>query len=290
MAFLASGEADARQPPAKAQTAKPAAAAAKPQNQVRRLPGTASDELPPGVRLPPPPPTGGAKASTSKPSAKQASASKSKKSAGKKAGAKKSGGKKKAAKGKGKSETVKSGRAALSTVAGVDADQLDVDHLKGVETKSPIELLMSYKEVLEAGDLETAAVLLRLAVDDEPGRESVTRINDLLGIKLDTQDTDALIDVAKAKRAAIVTANVEGRGGDEAPATAADGASRISAAHAAVAVPTQRSAIMALANYKRAMEENNREAAALSLAAAVGRPADDLAAARANALLGIGSE
>jgi hypothetical protein len=86
-----------------------------------------------------------------------------------------------------------------------------------------------------------------------------------------------------------VLENIEARE-DAEPSEEDATASRIAAAHEAVAEAPQRSAIAALANYKRAVAENNREAAALSLAAAAGKPPDDAITARANALLGIGDQ
>ena len=252
--------------------AKPAVQKAAPK-PVKKLPtggAKKSEEPPPGVRVQADP--------------GQAAAKPAKPAAAKKAAAKPSNKKKQTA---SKKQRVKSGRAAATkslAVDGVDKNQLAVDHLKDAPKKSPLELLASYKEVIGEGDLETAAVLLRLAANEEPNHQLVTRVNDLLGITLDTQDTEVLLEIARARRADTVMENVAKADPEEASSPVG---ARIQAAHETVAEAPRRSQLEALAIYKRAVTEQNTEAATLALRGLVQGPVDAATVERANALLGL---
>lgn len=258
-------------PPAKTATEEAATAPAKKQaapKKAARQYGAAkakTEEPPPGVRVEPKP--------------VELAKAQPKKSAKKKAAKKAS---KKAAKKKSKKEDVKTGRAALTQ--GVDKDQLAVDHLKNAGRKSPLALLSSYKETIEDGDFETAAILLRLAADGTPERKDVNEVNDLLGIHLDTQETQVLLEVARASRADTVIENVEERLSDGGAAPDKDAKSRIDAAHAAVET-ARHAPVRALAIYKRAVLEGNEEAASLALAAVAGGPANEDVEEEARSLL-----
>jgi hypothetical protein len=253
--------------------AKPAVQKAAPK-PVKKLPtgssAKKSEEPPPGVRVQPQPGQTAAKPAKPAP-AKKAAAKPSKK-------------KKHTA---SKKESVKSGRAAASSspMDGVDKNQLAVDHLKNAAAKSPLDLLSSYKEVLRDGDLETAAVLLRLAANEEPSHQLVTRVNDMLGVALDTQDTQALLEIARARRADTVIENGAEKRPDDAVASPVG--SRIHAAHQAVADAPRRSRLDALAIYKRAVTEHNPEAAALALSGIAQGPVDVALVTQTNELLGL---
>lgn len=229
-----------------------------------------SDEPPPGVRVAPPPGQKAEKPAAKKPSKKVAKSKKKKK--------------KRSAKRKGK---VKSGRAAASDspLAGIDKNQLAVDHLSDAGKKSTLALLKSYKETLRDGDFETAAILLRLAAGETPDRKLIVTVNDLLGVPLDTTDTQVLLEVAQAARADAVAGDINNPDAPK-PVDSPVGA-RIHAAHAAVAETPQRSRIAGLRAYKQAIALENPEAAALALAALVETPLAPETVAAANELLGI---
>jgi hypothetical protein len=197
--------------------------------------------------------------------------------------AKKPANKKQIASGKGKK--VKQGRAALSLMEKIDQGQLATDYLSGAESKSTLELLVSYKETLRDGDLETAGVLLRLIANENPSHELATTVNDLIGLPLDTAETDILIQIARADRADAVAGDTAKKGTDEKVASPLG--ERIHAAHAAVEAAPRTSRIEALAAYKHAVTEGNAEAAAIALSGVVQGPLNEAAVNTANALLGV---
>lgn len=279
-AAKASPKAAAAKPAAKA-AAKPAAKAAA--QTVYRLPAggapsKVSTEPPPGVRVTTAP-TAAAAPSASKPPAQAAAPAKPK---AKKAA--KAPSKKKQFAGT-KSKKLKMGRAALSPMEKIDQGQLATDHLAGAERKSTLDLLVSYKETLREGDLETAGVLLRLITNETPRRAVVTAVNDLLGVPLDTQDTEVLIEIARADRANAVAGDTAARALDEKVGSPLG--ERIHAAHAAVEASPRTSRLEALAAYKHAVIEENPEAAAVALSGVVNGPLDQQAVNTANALLGV---
>jgi hypothetical protein len=270
---------------AKSAAPAPKAAAAKPAAKpVYKLPtGTASKqqlpyEPPPGVRVDPVPGTAAAAPApaAAKPVAQAAPAKpKAKKTA-------KAPGKKKrqiASKG-----GLKNGRAALTPMEKIDQGQLATDHLANAETKSTLDLLASYKETLREGDLETAGVLLRLVLNEKPTHELVTVINDLLGMPLDTQDTEILIELGRAERADAVASQTVSTEDQKVSSPLGE---RIHAAHAAIAVAPHTSRLQALAAYKQAVTEENSEAAAVALSGVVLQPIDEASVNKANALLGL---
>jgi hypothetical protein len=263
--------------PAKPVAAKAAAKAspkaAAPQTVYRlpaggaptKVPAT-SNEPPPGVRVDPVPVTASAPAA-----------------APKKAAAKKPAKKKQVASKKSKKMNV--GRAALTPMDRIDQGQLATDHLAGAESKSTLDLLVSYKETLREGDFETAGVLMRLVVNETPRHEVVTAVNDLIGMPLDTQDTEVLMELARADRAdAVAGATARQAEGEQIGSPLG---ARIHAAHAAVGAAPRTSRLDALAAYKHAVLEGNAEAAAVALSGVVQGPLDEKAVTTANALLGV---
>jgi hypothetical protein len=271
---------------AKTATAKPAAAkpaAAKPSTppatrQTYRLPtgGKPAPVPPPPADLTTPAPAQPAAQATAAP-AKAAAPAKPKA----KKTAKKAGKKKQVASGKGKK--VKDGRAALSPMEKIDQGQLATDHLSGAEKKSTLDLLVSYKETLRDGDLETAGVLLRLIANEKPSHQVATAVNDLIGTPLDTQETEILIAIAGAQRANAVASDTAGKSTEDKVASPLG--ERIHAAHAAVAAAPRTSRIEALAAYKHAVAEGNKEAATVALSGVVQGPLDEATVNTANALL-----
>lgn len=278
-------------PAAKAAPAKPGAKAspkpaAKPAAQtVYRLPaGGAPQKLnaepPPGVRVDPAPGTAAAApAAAPKPAAQAATPAKAKaKKVAKKPG------KKKQIAGK-KSKKMNVGRAALTPMEKIDQGQLATDHLAGAEDKSTLDLLVSYKETLRDGDFETAGVLIRLVVNETPRHEVVTAVNDLIGMPLDTQDTEVLMELARADRADAVAGATAVKA--EAGKVGSPLGERIHAAHAAIGAAPRTSRLDALAAYKHAVLEDNAQAAAVALSGVVQGPLDEKAVTTANALLGV---
>lgn len=279
----------AKSAPAKSAPAKPGAAKAS----AKSAPAAQTTyKLPTGgkpVAVPPPPASlttpapqkpaaQAATASAPKPAAKAAAPAKPK---AKKAAKKASKKKKQIASGKGKK--VKHGRAALSPMEKIDKGQLATDHLSGAENKSTLDLLVSYKETLRQGDLETAGVLLRLIANETPSHDVATVVNDLIGMPLDTTDTDVLIQIARADRADAVAGDTAKKSVDEKVASPLG--ERIHAAHAAVQAAPRTPRIEALAAYKHAVTEGNAEAAAVALSGVVQGPLDEAVVNTANALL-----
>ncbi len=298
-AFAASAAKTAPKPPAAAKAAvvKPAVtqpAAARPVVVVRpaglfsaRPSVQKSQEPPPGVRIQPSPGQAAAIPATAAPATATATpqAPAAKAAPIKKAAAKPAKKKKQIAKSKTK---VKTGRAAAgaSALANVDKNQLAIDHLSGAETKSPLDVLASYKETVHEGDLETAGVLLRLAAQDTPDHALITQVNDLLGISVNTEDTEILLQIARGSRANAFA--------KDAPATksaalaASPVSTRVQLAHAAVESVPRSSRIEALGVYKRAVAEERSDLAALALGAVVGT-LDEETVTKANTLLGLSS-
>jgi hypothetical protein len=137
---------------------------------------------------------------------------------------------------------------------------------------------------VQEGDLETAAVLLRIAADAEITHPLVVQTNDLIGVALDTQDTQVLVEIGATSRAAAVSKAVAPKPASRA---ATPNNARIDAAHALVAAAPRTSAIDYLGAYKFAVLAGNSEAAALALAGALRRPVDEGSVIQANALLGL---
>jgi hypothetical protein len=262
--------------------------AAKPAAQtVYRLPAggaptpvsAKSNEPPPGVRVDPVPGTQAvAPAAVPKPAAQAVTPAKPKA----KKVAQKPGKKKQLARSKTK---VKIGRAALTPMERIDQGQLATDHLAGAERKSVLDLLVSYKETLREGDLETAGVLMRLIVNETPRHDVVTAVNDLIGMPLDTQDTEILMDLARADRADAVAGAAAAQA--EADKVGSPLGERIHAAHAAIDAAPRTSRLDALAAYKHAVLEDNAQAAAIALSGVVQGPISQEAVNTANALLGV---
>ncbi len=223
-----------------------------------------------------------AKAATAKAQAKPAAKAKAAAKPKAKQAAKKAGKKKQLA---GKSKKLKVGRAALSPMEKIDRGQLATDHLAGAESRSTLDLLVSYKETLREGDLETAGVLLRLVANETPTREIVTVANDLLGMPLNTQDTEVLIEIARADRADAVAGAAAKKSDDDKVASPLG--DRIHAAHAAVEAAPRTSRLEALVAYKHAVTEGNPQAAAVALSGVIQGPLSAAAVNTANALLGV---
>ncbi|BCJ89444.1 hypothetical protein IZ6_01790 [Terrihabitans soli] len=270
-----------------AKTAAPKASpkpAAVPAQATYRLPtGGAPQKVPatppPGVRTDPAP-AAAAAAAPAKPAAQASAPAKAKP---KKTAAKTPGKKKQLA--SLKSQKLKAGRAALSPMERIDRGQLATDHLTGAEKKSTLELLVSYKETVREGDLETAGVLLRLIANETPRHDMVTVVNDLLGLPVDTQDTEVLLEIARADRADAVAGDTAKKGeSDKVPSPLGE---RIHAAHAAVEAAPRTSRLDALAAYKHAVLEGNATAAAVALSGVVQGRLDQETVNTANALLGV---
>ena len=189
---------------------------------------------------------------------------------------------KKLAKAKGKDKGAKA--PVELTQKNLDPAHVAADLLQDAGQKSPLELLGSYKQTVEQGDLETAAVLLRVAADAEISHPLIVQANDLLGVALDTQDTEVLVEIGRTPRAAAVTRAVAPK--PAAPAATPNNA-RIEAAHALVAAAPRTSTIDYLGAYKFAVLAGNSEAAAVALAGALRKPIDEGSVIQANALLGL---
>jgi hypothetical protein len=300
-------------PAAKKPVAKPAVAAnpavAQPvaaQPVVRQLPTgifgkkKTTTEPPPGVRVQPPPGQAAATpapAAPAKAPAKTAAApataavapaapatAKAKPPPVNKAAAKPAKKKKQVAKAKTK---LKSGRAAASPMASVDKNQLAVDHLAGAEAKSPLDLLASYKETVREGDFETAGVLLRLAAQSTPDHELITQLNDVLGISMNTEDTEILLQIARASPANAFAKDMPVAKSPE--PTASPVSTRVQLAHAVVESAPKVSRIEALGVYKRAIAEERSDIAALALGSVVQGTLDEEAVTKVNTLLGLSS-
>lgn len=269
--------------PAKPAAAKPAAAKAS----AKPAPGQTTYRLPTGGKpvAVPPPPADLTTAAPAQPAAQAATAAKPKAEAQAKPKAKKTA--KKAGKKKqvasGKDKKVKNGRAALSPMEKIDHGQLATDHLSGAESKSTLDLLVSYKQTLRDGDLETAGVLLRLIANEKPSHQVATAVNDLIGTPLDTEETEILIAIAGAQRANAVASDTAEKGKDDKVASPLG--ERIHAAHAAVAAAPRTSRIEALAAYKHAVTEGNAEAATVALSGVVQGPLNEATVSIANSLL-----
>ncbi len=213
-----------------------------------------------------------AKAATAKPVAK-----------GKKVAKAKSKKSKKFAKGRNRGKGKPAAVAALP-LDRLDAAQVEPNMVKDAGAKSAIELLASYKRAVNEGDLETAAVLLRVTSGHRLTHEIVSQANELLGVTLDGDDREVLVQLSGSPRTAEV-ANAVAPKAEAAGATTFKG--RIGAVHAAANAAPRTSALDCLAAYKRAVETGRSDSAGIALAAAIRKPVDEPTVHEANELLGL---
>ncbi len=234
--------------------------------------------------------TAGAFAATAaKPAAKTATPAKS---AAKAAPAKakkvtKAKGKKsrKAAKSKSRGKGKPTAVAALP-LDRLEAAQVEPDMVKNAGSKSAIELLASYKQAVNEGDLETAAVLLRVTSGHKLTHEIVSQANELLGVTLDGDDREVLVQLSASPRTAEV-ANAVAPKTEAADVSTFEG--RISSVHAVANAAPRTSALNCLVAYKRAVETGRSDTAGIALAAAIRKPVDEPTVHEANELLGLTS-
>ncbi|MGQ4273687.1 hypothetical protein [Terrihabitans sp. B22-R8] len=222
--------------------------------------------------------------------ASQAEAAPAKKSAKAKAKSKGKAVRKAARTGKGKAAgkkvSVKNARTdPPSKIYLVDSDQLAPGLVETAGAKTPIELLAAYKTSAQDGDLETAAVLLRMAAGEDLTRPIVAQTNGLVGISLDTADTSAVVEIAATARAeaAAEVAVQKAATPTEIPAQG----ERVGAAHAAMARAPQVSPLICLSAYKNAAHRGDAQSAAFALACANRGKVDEADVRQANDLLGV---
>jgi hypothetical protein len=221
--------------------------------------------------------------------AKASSKSSAKASAKSKSRAKPKTRSKSAAASKGKKVAVKEGRSSTPSQAWlVDPDQLAPGTVDEAGSKPPVEVLADYGASLRDDDFETAAVLLRLLHGTDPDRAAINTANDLVGIKLDTEDTAVLLELSSTARteAAAKIAAQKSEPDVKGPTTG----ERVGTAHDVIATASSGSALICLSAYKRAMGERDAEAAAFSLTCASRGQVEPATAARINAVLNIPAE
>jgi hypothetical protein len=199
------------------------------------------------------------------------------------------GGKKAKAKGPSKAAAaktaVKTGRAALTQRELLDDTQFAPGLIDTAGSKTPVELLSEYKTTANEGDLESAAVLLRLASGEPLNHALVVATNDLIGVSLDSEDTAGLVELDRSPRTQMVIGVVK----SSTAAADPQPSERISAAHTAVAATLPSSALNCLSAYKLAAGQGDAQSAAFALACANRQPVDEADVAKANALLGVAS-
>jgi hypothetical protein len=181
-----------------------------------------------------------------------------------------------------RSKPQSSSAAAIATPQTLDPSHVAPEIVEGAAQKTPIELLADYKRTAEEGDLETAAVLLTLAAEKPVTRILVGEVNMLLGVPLDGEDSDVLVEISETSRTAYVAKQV-------APERAKTGfAATLEHAHSVTMQAggaTPGSPVERLAAYKRAVGENDLPTAAKALTAAVQAPLVEETVLRANLLL-----
>lgn len=182
-------------------------------------------------------------------------------------------------------KVVKTGRAALTQRELLDDNQFAPGLIDTAGSKTPVELLAEYKETANEGDLESAAVLLRLATGEPLNHGIVAATNTLIGVSLDHEDTNGLIELDNTPRTQMVVGVVK----SSANSSVAEPTERISAAHTAVAATLPSSALNCLSAYKLAATQGDAQSAAFALACANRQPVDEEDVAKADALLGIAS-
>jgi hypothetical protein len=108
----------------------------------------------------------------------------------------------------------------------------------------------------------------------------------VLGISMNTEDTEILLQIARASRANAFAKDMPAA--KSAAAAASSVSTRVRLAHAAVESTPRSSPIEALGVYKRAVAEERSDLAALALGAVVGA-LDEETVTKANTLLGLRS-
>lgn len=176
------------------------------------------------------------------------------------------------------------GKAPAKAVRTLDSEHIAPEIVADAGKKPPLELMSDYKRMVEEGDLETAAVLLKLATQKPVTQALVGEVNILLGVSLDSQDAEALVEIAGTNRAVEVAALVSPA---DAPSKLSE---RLEHAHAAVSSmhgAAVGSPVERLAAYKRAIAARNLPAAVVALRAAAKTEVSDGTVFVANSLLGL---
>lgn len=190
--------------------------------------------------------------------------------------------KKRSARGKARKGNARRGKAPAKVVRKFDSEHIAPEIVENAGKKPPLELLSDYKRVVGEGDLETAAVLLKLAAQKPVTQVLLGEVNLLLGVVLDSQDAAALVEISGTARTAAVAAQVAA---EDAPSKLSE---RLEHAHAAVSSihgAAVGSPVERLAAYKRAIDARNLPAAVVALRDAAKSQIDGATVVSANSLL-----